>query len=73
MDDEGETGVVVTKVERRSTAARLGLRPGDIIVGVNDEEIQSVKHLSELLQAAVGRWRLAIERGGKVFDLTVRG
>jgi Do/DeqQ family serine protease len=73
MDDDGETGVVVTKVERRSTAARLGLRPGDIIVGVNDEEIQSVKHLSEVLQAAVGRWRLAIERGGKVFDLTVRG
>ena len=73
MDDDGEAGVVVTKVERRSNAGRLGLRPGDIIIGVNDEGIQSVKQLSDVLQAAVGRWRLAIERGGKVFELTVRG
>jgi hypothetical protein len=32
-----------------------------------------VKQLTVLLQFRTDRWRLAIERGGKVFDLTVRG
>lgn len=73
LDDVGDKGVVVTKVESRSNAGRLGLRPGDMIVGVNQQEIESVKQLSVLLQIRTDRWRLAIERGGKVFDLTVRG
>ena len=73
LDDDGGTGVVVTKVERRSNAGRLGLRPGDIIVGVNDQEVENVKQLTVILQIRTARWRLAIERGGKIFDLTVRG
>jgi Do/DeqQ family serine protease len=73
LDDVADTGVVVTKVERQSNADRLGLRPGDLIVGVNDQKIQSVKELTVLLQIRTARWRLAIERGGRVFDLTVRG
>jgi len=73
LDDDGGSGVVVMKVERRSNAGRLGLRPGDVIVGVNDQDVESVKQLTVLLQIRAPRWRLAIERGGKVFDLTVRG
>ena len=53
--------------------AQCVLRPGDMIVGVNEQEVESVKQLSVLLQIRTDRWRLAIERGGKVFDLTVRG
>jgi Do/DeqQ family serine protease len=73
LDDDGGSGVVVMKVERRSNAGRLGLRRGDIVIGVNDQEVESVKQLTVLLQFRTARWRLAIERGGKVFDLTVRG
>ncbi|MEM8643440.1 MAG: DegQ family serine endoprotease [Pseudomonadota bacterium] len=73
LNDDGATGVVVMQVERRSNAGRLGLRTGDILVGINDQKVESVKQLSVLLQIRAPRWRLAIERGGKVFDLTVRG
>lgn len=73
MNDDSDKGVVVLEVESRSNAGRLGLRPGDIIVGVNDQKIESVKQLSVVLQIQTALWKLAIERGGKVFDLTIRG
>ncbi|HML92046.1 Do family serine endopeptidase [Methyloceanibacter sp.] len=73
MNDDSDKGVVVLEVESRSNAGRLGLRPGDIIVGVNDQKIESVKQLSVVLQIRTALWKLAIERGGKVFDLTIRG
>ncbi|MEM7192034.1 MAG: PDZ domain-containing protein, partial [Pseudomonadota bacterium] len=73
LDDDGGAGVVVMTVERRSNAGQLGLRTGDMIVGVNDQEIQSVEQLASILKRRSALWRLAIERGGKVFDLTVRG
>ena len=73
LDDDSDTGVVVLNVERRSNAGRLGLRKGDIIVGVNDQDIASVNQLAVLLQTQSGRWQLAIERRGKVFKLALRG
>lgn len=73
LDGESKTGVVVLKVEQRSNAARLGLRRGDIIVGLNTEEVSSVKQLAVLLQVPGRGWRLAIERGGKVFNLAIQG
>jgi serine protease Do len=38
---EGVAGVVVTKVETDSAAAEKGIRPGDIIVEVGQEEVSS--------------------------------
>ena len=73
IDDDSETGVVVLKVERQSNAGRLGLRPGDIIVGVNEQDISTVKQLAVVLEQQRGRWQLAIERGGKVFNLAIQG
>jgi S1-C subfamily serine protease len=73
LDDDSKTGVVVLEVPRRSHAGRLGLRRGDIIAGMNDQEIASVKELVVLLQARGGGWRLAVERGGKIFNLAIQG
>ncbi|HUU24264.1 MAG TPA: PDZ domain-containing protein, partial [Methyloceanibacter sp.] len=73
IQDDTKAGVVVVKVERSSNAGRLGLRRGDIIVGVNQEKISSVKALAVLLEAPGGGWRLSIERGGKVFNLAIQG
>lgn len=71
--DDGETGVVVIDVDRQSNAGRLGLRRGDIIVGLNDEKVTSVKQLAVLLQVRGGGWTLSVERGGKVFNLAIQG
>jgi len=72
MDDE-RTGVVVLEVDRQSNAGRLGLKRGDIIVGLNEEEVSSVKQLAVLLEVKGGGWTLSVERGGKVFNLAIQG
>jgi S1-C subfamily serine protease len=60
-------------VDRRSNAGRLGLRRGDIVIGVNNQEISTVKQLAVVLEVPAGDWRLSIERGGKVFNLAIQG
>jgi Do/DeqQ family serine protease len=73
LDDDSKTGVVVLDVDRRSNAGRLGLRRGDIIVGLNNEEISSVQQLAVELEVGGAGWRLSVERGGKVFNLAIQG
>jgi len=73
MDNEEEIGVVVLDVDRQSSAGRLGIRRGDIIVGINQKEVSSVKELAVLLEMRGAGWRLSVERGGKVFNLAIQG
>ena len=73
MDDDTREGVVVLEVKDQTPAARLGVKRGDIVVGVNNEKIQSVDQLISVLAASDGGWRLSVERGGKLFNLTIQG
>lgn len=67
------TGVVIVDVARGSPAARLGFRPDDIVLEVNDTEIESVATLLSVVAASPDAWRLAILRDGKELTLTVPG
>lgn len=69
----GGAGVVVIEVDRKSNAGRLGLRRGDIIVGINSEKVPTVEALAIKLDSGGGAWRLALKRGGKVFNIAIRG
>lgn len=64
MSGEWE-GVVVLGVYRGSPAARLGLRSGDIIRALNDEEPGSTAGLEELVAKGSAPWSMTIERDGK--------
>jgi serine protease Do len=66
-------GVVVAGTARGSPAARLGFRPGDIILRVNDAEIGSVADLRRAVAAHPDAWRLAILRGDQRLTVTVPG
>lgn len=74
MDLES-VGVVVLGVAQRSIARRVGLKPGDIIRGVNGRTVKSVAALKVILRQAEGaqRWRLILERGGQTFTLALGG
>ncbi len=70
LNVEGD-GVVVLDVKGRSFARRLGLRPGDVIVEVNDASVASVRDLLEVAGKRLRRWRFVVRRGDKMHVLNV--
>jgi serine protease Do len=69
--DDGATGVIVRKVASGSYADEIGLAPGDIVLAVNNDEIDSVRSLRRAVQSRPP-WRVAIERHGRHLAVTIR-
>jgi predicted metalloprotease with PDZ domain len=71
---EAEEGVLVTEVVPGSPAEQAGLRAGDVISRVNNEEINSPEDLRRAVrQAGVGRrLRMEIQRGNQERQVTAR-
>jgi len=66
-------GVVVTGTTPNTPSSGYGFQAGDIIRGVNGQEIGSVKQLEDALNSAGGQWDLVIDRGGSRMRLSVSG
>ena len=66
-------GVVVMRVARRSSAARVGLRPGDILLKINNNTITLVSDLEPALEVGRKCWRISIRREGQVLTTEIRG
>ncbi|TYC56490.1 DegQ family serine endoprotease [Rhodobacterales bacterium] len=66
-------GVVVAEVKRGSPADRVGLREGDIVRNINEQEVESTRMLESITKAPPRVWRLDIERDGKVSQIILRG
>ncbi len=65
-------GVVVLSIDRRSPAARFGIRAKDIIVTVNDQNIINTEMLDEITRKRSNGWSYVINRGGKLYRQFVR-
>ncbi len=71
---EGEyDGVVITRMARQSAAGRVGVRPGDIVLRINDQEPSTTAELERLLEQPRDAWRLRLKRNGRPVDIVVRG
>jgi S1-C subfamily serine protease len=66
------SGVIITEMGRRSIAARLGFRPGDIVKTVNGRKIATVQALQDALRGTPDKWELSVERDGEILNLSVR-
>ncbi len=66
-------GVIMLQVRGRGTAARLGFRPGDMILELNGERVTSVATLKKLTARRAGRWEVVLNRAGKNLHLIVDG
>jgi len=62
-------GVLVTKVEANSPAWQHGIRPGDIIIGVNRRKVRSVQEFLAALKTGENVIMLSLLRGD--FRLTI--
>ena len=63
-------GLVVEQVQ--GAAARAGLQPGDIILGVNGTEVRSADELRQMIAEAHGRVAIMIDRDGEQVSVPVQ-
>jgi serine protease Do len=64
-------GVIVTEIAPGSPANRLRVRPGDIVVKVNDRDVTDVKNLQALLRGT-SQWTVTLRRNKQLLSFTVR-
>jgi len=72
IEEEG-TGVVVLEVRPNTPAARLGVKRGDLVIGLNNDKVTSVAGLVKALGASPRGWRLSFQREGQVYNLAIQG
>ncbi len=65
-------GVVITRVERQSFAARAGLRPGDVLLEVNRTKVETAAQFHKLYNASRGTLLLLVHRGGSTVYVVIR-
>ena len=53
-------------------AAKAGLQPGDVILGVNNQPITGIEQFRKLLDAAGNRFALLVQRGGSRIFVAIR-
>jgi serine protease Do/serine protease DegQ len=70
--DTSMKGVEVTSVQSGSKAARAGLRKGDIITSVNQQEIAGTDEFAAQAKASPKRLLLTLMRDGHAFFLVVQ-
>ena len=69
--DPMRRGVVVVEVAANSPARKLRLKPGDILVRVNDSDIHSVADLSAIVNVNPDEWRITIKRNNRMLNVVV--
>ncbi|MCW9034265.1 MAG: DegQ family serine endoprotease [Alphaproteobacteria bacterium] len=67
-----EQGVIILGLKRGETAARLGFKPGDILVEVNGKPIRTVAKAKHVLKKGSRDWKISIRRNGKVLSQVFR-
>ena len=58
-----DEGVIVNNVKANTPAARIGLKKGDIIVGVNQQPVKNIAELRKILDAKPAVLALNVQRG----------
>lgn len=69
---EPDEGVVITNVDPESSAARQGLRPGMLIVSVNNRKVENVEEFSDALEKEADNGKaLLLVKDGNVASLVL--
>ena len=69
-DIEGEA-IVVTAIESRGLAARLGMRPGDVILEVNGKPVPTTRSLRDAI-SDLEELNITVQRGNRLLFLSAQ-
>lgn len=70
--DEDAYGVIVMAIRRSTPAGTTRfLRPGDIVVALNGERVESVSHLKVLVKLPARQWRVSVKRKGRILNVVI--
>ncbi len=64
-------GVAVLETEFYSNARRIGIQPGDIVVEVNGEKIETSRGLEKAMSKSTRIWRMSIQRKGELIRTSI--
>ena len=64
--DSTAEGVIVTGLADGGIAEQLGLEPGDIVMSINEQAVDSVTGLRQLLATTRPPWVVTVKRGDKL-------
>lgn len=67
----GLVGVIITEMPAGSPAARLGLRPGDILLAIGQDKVKLVEDAVRLFSIERNVWDIRIRRGDQVLSVRV--
>ncbi|CCQ74578.1 DegQ family serine endoprotease [Magnetospira sp. QH-2] len=67
-----ESGVVITKIRRGSSAHRFEFKPADRILAINQARVESVDKLRRMLRQRTESWRITLNRDGRNLSLVIR-
>ena len=72
--DRGETGVVIMQVDRGSRVFAAGLRPGDLVLQINQKDIASIQDYEKAVKKIKPRERilLLVRKKGQDLFVTIR-
>ncbi|CNC39066.1 serine endoprotease DegP [Yersinia alsatica] len=71
-DVNGKKGVKVDSVKAGTAAARIGLKKGDIIMGINQQPVQNLGELRKILDSKPSVLALNIQRGDTTLYLLMQ-
>ena len=69
--DPFASGILVTRILRRAYAWRV-VRPGDLIVSINDTTIKTMEDLDTALAQETSSWAIELDRNGRRISGTIR-
>jgi serine protease Do len=69
----GRAGIVIEEIRRDSEAGRAGLRPGDVILQINDRAMSGMKEFKEAVSHyhPLSSLNLVVKRGAYAYSLTL--